>query len=438
MAGALSTDLYELKMAASYLRRGLDRPATFSLFIRRLPQERGFLVAAGLEDCLTYLEDLSFEPAELAYLRGIGFDGDDIDALSGLSFTGEVRAVPEGRVVLANEPILEVTAPIAEAQLVETYLLNQITFQTALATKATRCVLAAGGIELYDFALRRTHGVEAGDALARLCAIAGFAGTSNVAAARRFSLVCVGTMAHSYIEAFPSELDAFRAFAADFPERSVFLVDTYDTATGVDHAIEVISESGLRGAGVRIDSGDLAASSREARGRLDAAGLDEVHIVVSGGVDEFALERFRLGQDPIDAAGVGSAIGVSYDAPSLDSAYKLVEFDGRPTMKLSADKATLPGAKQVWRGTSIADDLLATLDEPGPKGTVPLLDVVMSGGKRAAVAGTIADASGRLSDDLLLLPDEARRLRSPAAPIVSVSAKLRALTDDIANALGAR
>ncbi|MGB9112364.1 MAG: nicotinate phosphoribosyltransferase, partial [Acidimicrobiales bacterium] len=264
MARALSTDLYEIKMAASYLRRGLHEPATFSLFVRRLPSDRGFLVAAGIEDCLSYLEELHFGADELEYLTAIGFDDRDVVALRDFSFTGEVRAVPEGRVVLADEPILEVTAPIAEAQLVETYLLNQITFQTTFATKATRCVMAAGEIELFDFALRRTHGIEAGDALARASAIAGFQGTSNVDAARRFGLAAVGTMAHSYIEAFPNETAAFRAFAEDFPERPVFLVDTYDVSVGVDRAIAVIAEFGLLHAAVRIDSGDLAAASRDA------------------------------------------------------------------------------------------------------------------------------------------------------------------------------
>ncbi len=436
MARALSTDLYEIKMAASYLRRGLHEPATFSLFVRRLPSDRGFLVAAGIEDCLSYLEDLHFDADELEYLTTIGFDHRDVEAFRNLAFRGEIRAVPEGRVVLADEPILEVTAPIAEAQLVETYLLNQITFQTAFATKATRCVMAAGEIELFDFALRRTHGAEAGDALARACAIAGFKGTSNVDAARRFGLLPVGTMAHSYIEAFPNETAAFHAFAEDFPEGAVFLVDTYDTPVGVDRAIAVISELGLRQAAVRIDSGNLAAASRDARRRLDAAGLGDVRVVVSGGIDEFALERFRIARDPIDAAGIGMALGVSYDAPSLDSAYKLVDVDGRPTMKLSADKISLPGAKQVWRGASIADDVLTGREETGPKNAAPLLDVVMHDGKRTTPPGSIAEACARLREDLDRLPDDARRLRAPDAPSVSVSVELRALAETVARGLG--
>ncbi|MGA8296427.1 MAG: nicotinate phosphoribosyltransferase [Acidimicrobiales bacterium] len=430
---ALSTDLYEIKMAASYLRRGMKEPATFSLFIRRIPSSRGYLVAAGLEDCLSYLENLRFDPDELEYLSRIGFDDRDLESLAALRFTGEVRAIPEGRVVLANEPLLEVTAPIAEAQLVETYLLNQITFQTAMASKAARCVTAAGEIELFDFALRRTHGIEAADALARLCAIAGFKGTSNVSAACHFGLTAVGTMAHSYIEAFAKEEDAFRAFAEDFPERSVFLVDTYDTPTGVDRAAELISRLRLHDTAVRIDSGDLARLSREARRRLDAAGLNSTRVFVSGGVDEHALERFVADHDPIDAAGIGVMLGVSYDAPTLDSAYKLVEIDGRPTMKLSPERVNLPGAKQLWRSASVFEDILGVRDETGPVGGEALLGVVMQGGKRVGEPDSIKQAADRLQKDLARLPEEARRVRSPIAPSAAVSVELTSLADRVAD-----
>jgi len=261
MPGALLTDLYELNMAASYLARGMTEPATFSLFVRRLPPQRGFLVAAGLEDSLGYLEDLRFEEEDLAYLRDeLGFGPGSLEGFRDLRFTGDVWAVPEGRIVFANEPLLEVTAPIAEAQLVETFLLNKVTFQTTIASKAARCVVAADGRGLVDFSFRRTQGIEAGIEVARGSAMVGFAATSNVEAARRFDLRAAGTMAHSYIAAFPSETDAFRAFARDFPERTItFLVDTYDTANGIRTAIEVIRELGLTGElGVRIDSGNLA------------------------------------------------------------------------------------------------------------------------------------------------------------------------------------
>jgi nicotinate phosphoribosyltransferase len=430
MGNALITDLYELNMAASFLRRGMVGPATFSLFVRRLPPSRGFLVAAGLEDCLKYLKSFAFDPEDLAWLGTAGFPADVVDMFAAMHFSGDVLAVPEGRVVFADEPLLEVTAPIAEAQLVETYLLNQITYQTALATKATRCRLAAGDIELVDFALRRTHGVEAGMAVARVSAIAGFGATSNVEAARRFGLEAAGTMAHSYIEAFETEAGAFEAFAEDLPERTTFLVDTYDTRAGVEAAIGVIRQRGLSGPpGVRLDSGDLPRLARETREQLDGAGLPDVRIFVSGGLDEYELERFRADKIPIDAAGVGTRMGVSADAPSLDTAYKLVAFGERPVLKLSAGKATLPGAKQVWRRFPILEECLATRDEPGPAGTEPLLVPVMRGGLRVGPPDTLASARQRLERDLDGLSPSARDLHEPTCPRVVLSERLRALTN---------
>ena len=437
MGQALITDLYELNMAASYLRRGMVGPATFSLFVRTLPVDRGFEVSAGLEDCLAYLETFAFEEEDLAWLAGAGFPADVVDAFAGLRFTGDVDAIPEGRVVLPDEPIVEVSGPIAEAQLVETYLLNQVTFQTAVATKAARCRLAAGDIELVDFALRRTHGVDAGMAVARLSAIAGFVATSNVEAARRFGLRAAGTMAHSYIEAFPTEAGAFRAFAHDLPEHTTFLVDTYDTLAGVSTAIDVIRELGLGGSlGVRLDSGDLVALSREARRLLDEAGLPQVRIFASGGLDEFKLERFVAERAPIDAAGVGTRMGVSADAPYLDSAYKLVAFGDRPVLKLSAGKVTLPGAKQVWRRRPLDEDVLGRRDEPGPAGAEPLLVPVMRDGRRVMPPEGIDAARARLQDDLESLPAEARALRRPVVPRVRVSPGLDDLFHEVAERLG--
>ena len=274
MGRALLTDLYELRMAASYRRRAMDGPATFSLFVRALPPDRGFLVACGLEDCVRYLEGLAVGDDDLEAFAAVGLDAATVDSLAGLRFSGEVWAVPEGRIVYADEPLLEVTAPIAEAQLVETALLNQLTFQTAVASKAARCRLAAGEAGLVDFAFRRTHGVEAAMAVARATAIVGFSATSNVAAAQRFGLRASGTMAHSYVEAFTSEVEAFRAFATDNPESATLLVDTYDVARGVQAAIEVILELGLgEQAAIRIDSGDLGTLAVEARKLLDGAGL---------------------------------------------------------------------------------------------------------------------------------------------------------------------
>ena len=352
MPGGLSTDLYELNMAASYLRRGMDGPATFSLYVRDMPKQRGFLVSAGLEDCLRFLESFVFEEEELGYLREIGFDDRAIEDFRAVRFEGDVWAVPEGRIVHANEPIVEVTAPIAQAQLVEAVLLNQITLHSTLTSKAARYMLAAEGRMLVDFAFRRAHGVEAARAAARGSAIVGFEATSNVEAAREFGLRVTGTMAHSFISAFDDERDAFRAFAEDHPNRTTFLVDTYDTIGGVQNAIEVIRDMNLTGeVGVRLDSGDLDRLSRESRRLLDRAGLDRAKIFASGGLDEHEVAELVRAGAPVDAFGIGTQLGVSADAPYVDAVYKLVEFDGRPVLKLSPAKATAPGRKQVWRGT---------------------------------------------------------------------------------------
>jgi nicotinate phosphoribosyltransferase len=432
---ALTTDLYELNMAASYLRHDMIAPATFSLFVRQLPADRGFLVAAGLPHCLEYLQSFAFTDEDLDWLRRYGFDDDAVGAFRRLRFTGDVWAVPEGRIVFANEPILEVTAPIAEAQLVETFLLNQITYQTAVATKAARCrIAAADRFELVDFSLRRTHGVEAGMAAARVSAMVGFTATSNVAAARRYGLRPAGTMAHSYIEAFPFETDAFRTFARDFPGRTTFLVDTYDTVEGVRAAIGVIRELGLRdNVGVRLDSGDLATQAVAVRRMLDDAGLDQVRIFASGGLDEYDLQRFAASRAPVDAAGVGTQMGVSGDAPSLDSAYKLVAYDGRPVLKLSAGKMTMPGAKQVYRGVpKVDEDLVALRDEPPTSGSEPLLVPVMSHGQRLDATDTLAAARERFERDLAAVPAAALDLRATHPPRVRLSPRLLALADELA------
>ena len=435
MPGGLLTDLYELNMAASYLRRGMTGPATFSLFVRRLPAERGFLVAAGLEDCLQFLQEFSLTTEDLEYLRRTqGYGEDVLRALARLRFTGEVRAVPEGRVVFAGEPLLEVTAPVAEAQLAETVLLNHVTFQTSVATKAARCVLAAAGAQVVDFAFRRTQGLEAGLAVARASAIAGFSATSNVEAARRYGLTAAGTMAHSFIEAFPSEEAAFTAFAQDFPQKTTFLVDTYDTAQGVRTAIEVARRLGVPGpVGVRLDSGDLAGLARLARGMLDGAGLPGARIFASGGLDEWAIAELAAGGAPIDAYGVGTKMGVSADAPYLDTAYKLVAYAGRPVMKLSPGKVTRPGAKQVFRGPGA--DLLTLHGEPAPAGWQPLLSPVMRGGHRVAGPEPLGQARQRCAADLAWLPAPARRLRAPEPVPVRVSPRLGYLQDQLARSL---
>ncbi|HEX9774380.1 MAG TPA: nicotinate phosphoribosyltransferase [Actinomycetota bacterium] len=429
MPGGLLTDLYELTMAASYVRRDMREAATFSLFVRRLPPGRGFLVAAGLEDCLAFLGEFSFDDEDVEYLRrSHGFDDAALRAFRAMRFTGDVWAVPEGRIVFADEPILEVTAPVAEAQVVETVLLNHVTFQTAIASKAARCVIAARDKDVVDFAFRRAHGVEAGIAVARASAIAGFAATSNVEAARRFALRATGTMAHSYVEAFGSEADAFRAFAQDFPERTTFLVDTYDTLAGVRAAVAVIEELGLtERLAVRLDSGDLPTLARDARRVLDDAGLREVRIFASGGLDEHDLDELSGGGVPVDAFGVGTTMGVSADAPSLDSAYKLVQYGERPVLKLSEGKATAPGPKQVFRAESM-NDVLALRSEAPPPGAHPLLEPAMRAGRRVGAPQTWVAARERFRVDLAALPSEARAIRDPVPCAARHSEGLAELT----------
>ncbi|HET7235122.1 MAG TPA: nicotinate phosphoribosyltransferase [Actinomycetota bacterium] len=426
----LITDLYELNMAASYLRRGMEGEATFSLFVRQLPPTRGFLVAAGLEASLAFLESFGFSEEELDYLgRELDFERDVLDALGSVRFHGDVWAVPEGRIVYANEPLLELTAPIAVAQLVEPYLLNQITFQTTIASKAARCTLAADGRDVVDFALRRTQGFDAALAVARCSSIVGFAATSNVEAARRYDLPVAGTMAHSYVESFESEAEAFRTFARDLPTRTTFLVDTYDTLNGVRVAMNVIRELGLREhLGVRLDSGDLLELSRQTRALLDDAGLPEVRIFASGGLDELELDRLVRAGAPIDAFGVGTRMGVSADAPSLDSAYKLVEYDGRPMVKLSENKATEPGRKQVFRGP--AGDIVGLRDEPLPEDHEPLLVPVMREGERTGPRRTLETARSLFRADLEHVPEAARRLVEPVPPEPSTSKALDRLTEE--------
>jgi nicotinate phosphoribosyltransferase len=440
MSRALLLDLYELNMAASYLKRGMTSPATFSLFVRNLPARWGFLVACGLERCLEYLHSFRFEDEDLEYLRStVGYDDDTLGAFRGLRFTGDVRAVPEGRAVFADEPLLEVTAPLPEAQLVETYLLNQISYQTAVASKAARCRLAAPEASMVDFSMRRVHGGEASLGVARATAIAGFRSTSNVEAARIMGLRATGTMAHSYVEAFPTEVDAFRAFAEDFPDRVVLLVDTYDTHRGVEKAIEIAREMANRGgsiAGIRLDSGDLATSAKEARRALDDAGLTRVQVLASGGLDEDRIAELAAAGAPVDAYGVGTKIGVAEDAAALDTVYKLVEYGGEPVAKLSRAKESLPGPKQVWRLQGMAEDVIGLAEENGPPGAEPLLAPVVRDGL-AITASSWKDARDRFEAELASLPPPLRSL-DPKPYRVGRTDTLKALAERVADRIRER
>lgn len=436
----LVTDLYEVSMALAYLREGRTGQATFSLTVRHLPPQRGFLVAAGLPDVLDYLEHFEIGSEELAaFAAALGCPAQAVAPLRGLRFTGDVWAIPEGRVVLAGEPLLEVTAALPQAQLVETFLLNQVVQQTTLTSKAGRCVLAAGSTPVVDFALRRSQGVEAGMHAARAGALVGFAGTSNVAAAQRYGIPASGTMAHSFVEAFPDEAQAFQAFARHCTGAVILLVDTYDTARGVRIATELLRHlPEHRRGGVRLDSGDLAGLATQTRHTLDRAGLAGARIVVSGGLDEYGIEDLVAAGAPVDVFAVGTKVGTSADAPSLDAAYKLVDYDGHPVMKLSAGKVTSPGAKQVFRGPGVRDEL-ALRGEQRAGDAEPLLEPVMRAGRRLSPPQSpvteLGAARRRLHRDLDQLPAPARRIRHPEQLLPRCSEQLRDLTTELRRAL---
>jgi nicotinate phosphoribosyltransferase len=427
---ALVTDFYEITMSAAYHAQGMNGMATFSLFIRDLPPQRGFIVAAGLEQVLDYLEDFAFSSQDLDYLRSLGrFEPGFLEFLGKLRFTGEVWALPEGTICFADEPLLEITAPLAEAQLVETMVINLVNLHSMLASKAARCVLAAQGRALVDFGLRRTQGLEAGMAAARAAAMVGFAGTSNVAAARELDLPPVGTMAHAFVESFGDETASFRAFAQTFPDHTVILVDTYDSVSGLKRAVEVALElkaQGHRLVGVRLDSGDMVALSRQAREMLDQAGLEETMVVVSGSLDEYRLAEMLAQGARVDLFAVGTKVVCSADAPYFDIAYKLVSYEDRPTLKLSAGKRTWVSPKQLWRQPGpdglLGRDLLGLRGESLPG--QPLLVPVMRQGRRLGPREPWREARRRFSEQLASLPEACRRLESPQRPPVEITPAL--------------
>ncbi|HIP43113.1 MAG TPA: nicotinate phosphoribosyltransferase [Aquifex aeolicus] len=345
----LCTDLYELTMAQSYLYEGKTGKAVFSLFVRKLPEKRNFLISAGLETLVKRIENFKFGDKEIKYLRSLGIFRDDfLDYLKEFEFKGNVYAIFEGRIVFQNEPIIQVEASIPQAQLLETLVINTIQFETMIASKAIRSYLVAKGKKLIDFGFRRAHGLEAGIYAARASYIAGFDGSSNVEAGRRFGIPVVGTMAHSYIMIFEEEEEAFKAFAKLYPQNAVFLIDTYDTLEGLRKIIKLVKE-GIPIIGVRIDSGDVISLTKEVRRMLNENGLDNVKIIVSGGVDEYKIKTWLGANAPIDGFGVGTKFITSADAPYFDIAYKLVEYEGKPKYKLSPGKETFPYKRQIYR-----------------------------------------------------------------------------------------
>ncbi|MBV8526814.1 MAG: nicotinate phosphoribosyltransferase [Candidatus Dormibacteraeota bacterium] len=433
---ALYCDEYELTMAQSFLRHLQTGLVAFELSVRRLPPNRGYLVAAGLEQVLAHLESLRFDAPALEYLRATGaYDEQFLQHLAALRFSGNVEAVPEGTVVGADTPILRITAPRIEATIVESWVLATINHQTSIATKAARVVDAAAGRPVWDFSLRRVQGPEAGVAVARAAYIGGVAGSATVVAGQRLGIPTTGTMAHHFVLLFgpAGELAAYEQFLRDYPNRATLLIDTYDTVAAVDRVIAAAHDTGVTVTGVRIDSGDLMAVADEVRRRFDAAGLRDVHIVLSGDLDEYRIRDLLAQGTPVDSFGVGTMLGTSYDAPALSAVYKLVsQQEGglmQPVMKHSTDKLTEPGVHQVFR--TPAGDVIG-LDDEDIAGR-RLLAPVMSNGSAHDVP-RLQEIRERALAQVAALPAEVRRLEDPAEWPVARSERLRALR----RSLGAR
>lgn len=438
---SLFTDLYELTMCASYFGNKKFQPATFDLFVRRLPPGRGYFLFAGLEQVLLFLEKMKFTPKQLAYLKKQGFEEPFLEYLRNFKFTGEVWAVPEGSVVFPQEPLIRVTAPIIEAQLVETFLLNTVNLQTMLATKASRVVHAAEGKAVVEFGLRREHGVDAGMKAARCSYIAGCAGTSNVLAGMTYGIPVFGTMAHSFVMSYEKEIDAFRAFTKTFPNKSTLLIDTYDDLAGAEKAAVVAKELKQKGCtlgGVRLDSGDLAETSKKVRRLLDDKGLRHVTIFASGDLDEYKIAELLSKKAAIDAFGVGTKMGTSADYPYTDVIYKLSETmnakgDFSPIMKLSQGKVTLPGRKQVFRFKdkqgNYTKDRIALADEKVD--AEPLLVKVMDEGKMCVELPSLDEIRKAASENLAKLSSKYKKITGTSLYPVELSDALESLVKNL-------
>jgi len=440
LSTVLMTDLYELTMAQAYFALDMRETAVFELFVRRLPRQRRFLLVAGLEQALDYLETLRFRPEDVEFLASIQiFPESFLEHLASVRFTGSVHAMPEGTPVFANEPILRVTAPILEAQLVESRLMNIVHMQTLIASKAARCVLAAGGRRLVDFGMRRAHGAEAALFAARAAFLAGFDATATVEAGRVYGIPLSGTLAHSFIEAHDHEDEAFRNFVTARGRRTSLLIDTYDSEKAAQRIVDLARElqasgSPARVQGVRIDSGDLAAQALAVRRILDAGGCADVEIILSGSLDEHRIEAMLAAGTPVDAFGIGTRLDVSSDAPSLDMAYKLQEYAGLPRRKRSAGKQTWPGRKQVFRQRNAdgepVGDYVALIDESAEG--EPLLEEVMRDGRRTGRSPTLGEIRERVRWELAHLPASMKSLEEgdPGYP-VRISPRIEALAASV-------
>jgi nicotinate phosphoribosyltransferase len=437
----LLTDLYQLTMLDAYRQSGMEGRAVFEMFVRRLPPGRGFLMAAGLEQALDYLEGLRFEKEDLDWLAGCGHFGHEfVDWLAEFRFAGDVWAMREGEVFFADEPILRVAAPIAQAQVVESRLINILHFQSLIASKAARVMMAAGGRTLVDFGMRRAHGAEAALWAARASYIAGFDGSATVEAGRQFGLPIFGTMAHSFVQAHDSERRAFMDFARARPQGLVLLIDTYDVDEAVSAVVEIagpLKEQGITIKALRLDSGDLAEGSRRIRTQLDQAGLHDIGIFLSGNLDEFSVEEICQSGVAATGFGVGTRLDVSADAPALDIAYKLEEYDGRARRKRSAGKATWPGAKQVFR--SIGEDGRIVGDVIGLMGERlagrQLIRAVMKEGRRLGPDPTLAEIRERAAEALASLPGSCSELHNPVPVVPQISTGLKDLTRSVDESL---
>jgi len=429
----LLTDLYQINMMQAYLDHGDTDTAVFELFVRSLPPRRGFLLAAGLQQALDFLENLCFSSADIDWLKSTGrFNTNLLDYLGDFRFSGEVHAISEGTAFFASEPILRVTAPLPQAQLVESRLINILHFQTLIAAKAARCVLAAPGKLLVDFGMRRAHGAEAALLAARASYLAGFAGTATVLAGQAFGIPLFGTMAHSFIEAQDDEMAAFEVFARARPDNVVLLLDTYDTEAAARKVVALaprLKASGIAIRGVRLDSGNLVALAKSVRAILDAGGLPDVMIFASGGLDEDALADLLRAQAPVDGFGVGTSLTTSSDVPAIDFIYKLQEYGGAPRRKNSDKKATWPGRKQVWRrydadGRMASDRIALARSPAAANGAESLLDCVMRDGRRLRAAPPLDEIRVRAKRDLERLPEPLRRLAPDATYPVEIGADL--------------
>ncbi|MDD4905417.1 MAG: nicotinate phosphoribosyltransferase [Methylobacter tundripaludum] len=434
---ALLTDLYQLTMLQGYYEQNMEELAVFEFFVRKLPENRGYLVAAGLAQVLTYLEQLRFSSDEIEWLASTGqFKPVVLDRLEALKFTGDVHAMPEGTVFFPNEPILRITAPLPEAQLVESRIINLLHFQTLIASKAARSVLIAPDKLLVDFGMRRAHGSEAALLAARASYLAGFTGSATVAAGIHFGIPIFGTMAHSFIQAYRSESQAFADFAKANPDNVVLLIDTYDTEAGAQKVVDLapaLHAQGIKVKGVRIDSGDLADHARKVRIILDRGGLNDATLFASGNIDEYKLAELMAEQAPIDGFGIGTRLDTSADAPYLDCAYKLQEYAGVARRKRSEGKATWPGRKQVYRNyddNGVMSGDTVTVDNT-PCAGQPLLQWAMQGGKTVAGQPTLIEAREYARRQLNSLPMALRQLsNTPEYPVI-ISAELQALAKTV-------